>query len=134
MVAVPSSEVAGFQGEAQAQTSGRSLRQIVWARLSRDKVAMVCLVVLVVFYLTAIFGPIVAGIFGLSPYTLHSELISDLGGKPLGALGGISWAHPPSASRSWASLKEIHRESRTSSWCSAFSVGRTSRVSCGDRS
>jgi len=94
MVAVPTSEVAGFQGEAQAQTSGRSLRQIVWARLSRDRVAMVCLVVLVVFYLTAIFGPIVAGIFGLSPYTLHSELISDLGGKPLGALGGISWAHP----------------------------------------
>ena len=42
MVAVPSSEVAGFQGEAQAQTSGRSLRQIVWARLSRDRLAMVC--------------------------------------------------------------------------------------------
>jgi len=94
MVAVPTSEVAGFQGEAQAQTSGRSLRQIVWTRLSRDRVAMVCLVVLVLFYLTAIFGPIVAGIFGLSPYALHSELISDLGGKPLGAMGGISWAHP----------------------------------------
>src|SRR5207244_4286624 len=47
-----------------------------------------------VYYLTAIFGPIVAGIFGISPYSLHSELISDLGGKPLGAMGGISWAHP----------------------------------------
>jgi len=94
MVAVPSSEVAGFQGEAQAQTSGRSLRQIVWARLSRDRLAMVCMVVLVVYYLIAIVGPVVAGVFGISPYTLHSELISDLGGKPFGALGGISWAHP----------------------------------------
>ena len=63
MVAVPSSEVAGFQGEAQAQSSGRSLRQIVWARLRRDRLAMVCLVVLVLFYLTAVVGPVVAGIF-----------------------------------------------------------------------
>ena len=94
MVAVPSSDVAGFQGEAQAQTGGRSLRQIVWSRLRRDRLAMVCLVVLVLFYLIAIFGPVVAGVVGISPYTLHSELISDLGGKPLGAWGGISWAHP----------------------------------------
>src|SRR5437870_230118 len=94
MVAVPSSEVAGFQGEAQAQTSGRSLRQIVWARLSRDRLAMVCMVVLVLYYLLASVGRVVAGVFGISPYTLHSELISDLGGKPFGALGGISWAHP----------------------------------------
>ena len=94
MVAVPSSDVAGFGGDAQAQTSGRSLRQIVWSRLRRDRVAMVCLVVLVAFYLIAIFGPVVAAVFGISPYTLHSELISDLGGKPLGAWGGISWAHP----------------------------------------
>jgi hypothetical protein len=33
---------------------GRSLRQIVWARLRRDKVAMVCLVILIVMYLIAI--------------------------------------------------------------------------------
>jgi peptide/nickel transport system permease protein len=94
MVAVPSSEVAGFQGEAQAQTSGRSLRQIVWSRLRRDRLAMVCVVVLVLFYLIAVFGPVLAGIFGISPYTLHSDLISDIGGKPNGALGGISWSHP----------------------------------------
>src|SRR5439155_3601143 len=94
MVAVPSSEVAGFQGEAQAQTSGRSLRQIVWARLSRDRLAMVCLVILVAMYLTAVFGPIVAGIVGIDPYKFDAAAISDLGGKPLGAMGGISWSHP----------------------------------------
>jgi peptide/nickel transport system permease protein len=95
MVAVPSSEVAGFQGEATAQSSGRSLRQIVWSRLRRDRVAMVCLAVLVIYYLIAIVGPVVAGVAGISPYTLHPELISDLGGKPIGAWGGITWpAHP----------------------------------------
>jgi len=94
MVAVPSSEVAGFQGEAQAQSSGRSLRQIVWARLRRDRLAMVCLVVLVVFYITAIFGPIVAGVFGIDPYKFDPAAISDFGGKPKLEWGGISLAHP----------------------------------------
>src|SRR5436853_165781 len=46
MVAVPSSDVAGFQREAQAQTGGRSLRQILWSRLRRDPRAVVCVLVL----------------------------------------------------------------------------------------
>jgi peptide/nickel transport system permease protein len=73
---------------------GRSLRQIVWARLRRDKVAMVCLFVLVVFYATAIFGPVVAGMVGLDPYAFDSKSISDLGGKPVLPNGGISPQHP----------------------------------------
>jgi len=72
---------------------GRSLRQIVWARLRRDRVAMACLIVLVLFYLTAIFGPVVAGIVGLDPYRFDSAAISDLGGRPNGEWGGISPAH-----------------------------------------
>src|SRR2546423_12075894 len=105
MVAVPGAEAAGFEGKAEAEASGRSRRQMVWARLSRDRVAMVCFVILVVMYLAAVFGPIVAGIFDISPYTLHSELISDLGGKPLGAWGGISWAHPLGIE--WGSGRDI---------------------------
>lgn len=73
---------------------GRSLRQIVWARLRRDKVAISCFLVLVAYYATAIFGPVVAGMVGISPTELHSELISGLGGKPFGDLGGISPEHP----------------------------------------
>jgi ABC-type dipeptide/oligopeptide/nickel transport system permease subunit len=56
MVAIQQ-DAAGFTGEAQALTGGRSLRQIVWNRLRRDKLAMLCLVVLVFYYLTAIIGP-----------------------------------------------------------------------------
>jgi peptide/nickel transport system permease protein len=73
---------------------GRSLRQIVWARLRRDKVAMLCLFILVVMYLAAIFGPILAGWAGFNAYTFDPSSISDLGGKPKGALGGISATHP----------------------------------------
>lgn len=92
MVAVQEA-AAGFQGEAL--TSGRSLRQIVWNRLRRDRLAMVCMFILVFMYLTAIFGPVIAGAVGINPYKLDPSAISELGGKPNLANGGISWpSHP----------------------------------------
>src|SRR3954451_2335506 len=72
---------------------GRSLRQIVWARLRRDKVAMVCLIVLVFLYAVAFIVPLVAKQLNIDPIKLHSDLISGLGGKPKGDSGGISWDH-----------------------------------------
>jgi peptide/nickel transport system permease protein len=92
MVAVQQ-DVAGFTGEPQVLTSGRSLRQIVWARLRRDRLAMICLIVLVVYYVTAIFGPVVAGVVGVNPYAFDSAAISDMGGRPFGDWGGISPKH-----------------------------------------
>ena len=66
MVAVVQDTAAGFQsGEL---TAGRSLRQIIWSRLRRDRIAMICLVILIVYYLLAIFGPVVAGFVGIDPY------------------------------------------------------------------
>ncbi|MEO5704649.1 MAG: ABC transporter permease [Candidatus Limnocylindrales bacterium] len=73
---------------------GRSLRQIVWARLRRDKVAVICFFVLIVYYGVAILGPVVAGFAGISPYDFDKESISGLGGKPFGEMGGISPKHP----------------------------------------
>jgi len=55
---------------------------------------MVCLVILIVFYVIAILGPFVAGVFGISPYTFDSATISNLGGKPILPFGGISLQHP----------------------------------------
>jgi peptide/nickel transport system permease protein len=91
MVAIQ--DAAGFQ-EAGALTGGRSLRQIIWSRLRRDRVAMVCLTVLVVYYLIAILGPVVAGMVGISPYTLDPTAIDgEFAGRPIGAWGGISATH-----------------------------------------
>ena len=73
---------------------GRSLRQIVWARLRRDKVAMFTLIVLILYFAIAIIGPIVAPLLGLDPYKLDSSAISDLGGKPKLPNGGMSPTHP----------------------------------------
>jgi peptide/nickel transport system permease protein len=72
---------------------GRSLRQIVWARLSRDRVAMICLLIVLVMYLTAIVGPFILVAVGLDPYKFDASSISDFGGKPNLPNGGISPSH-----------------------------------------
>jgi peptide/nickel transport system permease protein len=92
MVAAVQDTGVGFQ--SGALTAGRSLRQIIWARLRRDRVAMICLIILIVYYIIAIFGPVVAGMVGIDPYKFDSSVISDLGGRPFGDWGGISWTHP----------------------------------------
>jgi peptide/nickel transport system permease protein len=92
MVAAVQDTGAGFQ--SGALTAGRSLRQIIWTRLRKDRVAMVCLVLLIIYYSLAIFGPFVFGAMGLNPYTFDPAAISDLGGKPYGEWGGISATHP----------------------------------------
>jgi peptide/nickel transport system permease protein len=92
MVAAVQDSAAGFQ--SGALTAGRSLRQIIWSRLRRDRIAMICLIILIVYYSLAIFGPFVFSAFGLSPYTFDPAAISDLGGKPYGEWGGISPTHP----------------------------------------
>ena len=76
------------------EVTSRSLRQIVWARLRRDKLAMVCLVILSIMYLTAIFAPLIANVVGVDPYSFDKESISDSGGGPIGPWGGISTEHP----------------------------------------
>jgi peptide/nickel transport system permease protein len=73
---------------------GRSLRQIVWARLRRDKLAMLCVGILVVYYLIGIVGPVVGPTFGLDPYAFDRAAISNQGGVPVLPNGGISAAHP----------------------------------------
>jgi peptide/nickel transport system permease protein len=89
MVAIQQ-DAAGFTGETQALTSGRSLRQIVWARLSRDKLAMTCLVVVVLYYIIAILGPF---LIPDPAQRFDAAAISDLGGRPKLDWGGISSTH-----------------------------------------
>ena len=74
---------------------GRSIREIVWARLRRDKVAMVCVVILVGYVLLAAVGPNVLSAFGWDPYSLHPDAVDPAkAGLPSLPWGGISAAHP----------------------------------------
>lgn len=78
----------------QAQIVGRSLREIAWLRLKRDRVAMGSLIVLTFIIFIAAFGPLISRWLGVDPYSFNSELISDNGGLPIGKFGGVSLDHP----------------------------------------
>jgi peptide/nickel transport system permease protein len=75
---------------AETAIEGRSLGQIAWRRLRRDKVAMGGGAFIVFLVLVAIIGPHLVQ----NPNTYHSNLINPTFSRPNGPWGGISLAHP----------------------------------------
>lgn len=75
-------------------TAGHSLREIVTARLRRDRVAMLSLGLLVFLYVLAIVGPFVAPMFGFDPFTRDPAAVATQTGGPVLPFGGISAQHP----------------------------------------
>jgi peptide/nickel transport system permease protein len=80
---------------AGARIEGRSLRQIAWRRLRRDKVALFGAGFLVFLVLVAIFAPVIVKYLGDPPNEFHQNLIDTQGGTllPKGKFGGMSWHH-----------------------------------------
>lgn len=73
---------------------GRSLGQIAWMRLKRDKIALAGFWVIVFFALVAVLAPVLTALSGTSPYRFYSETVNqNLAGVPLGKFGGISTRH-----------------------------------------
>jgi peptide/nickel transport system permease protein len=72
---------------------GRSLGQIAWRRLKRDKVALAGAGFLVFLILVSIFAPLVVKVLGYPPNEFHQDLINRDTLAPKGAFGGISWDH-----------------------------------------
>jgi peptide/nickel transport system permease protein len=85
--ASPDVVLAGLPGKV---IEGRSLGQIAWMRLRRDKVAMAGGIVVIVLCLVAVFGPMLVS----NPLLYHSNLIDPNTSEPLGRFGGMSLAHP----------------------------------------
>ena len=81
---------AVLEGVKRKDIQGRSLSQIAWMRMRRDKVAIVGGVFVAVLILAAIFGPFLTQ----NPNAYNSGLINATYSRPNGAFGGISLAHP----------------------------------------
>jgi peptide/nickel transport system permease protein/oligopeptide transport system permease protein len=79
-----------LEGVGSQAIEGRSLGQIAWMRLRRDKVAMAGGVVVILLILVAIIGPF----FVQNPNIYHANLINSTFSRPNGPFGGISTAHP----------------------------------------
>ncbi len=88
-----SNEDAAVTAGAKPDTANRSLRQIAWQRLRKDRVAMAGGVVVVILILMAVLAPVLSRLLGAPPTEYHQDLIEPLTGAPLGPFGGISADH-----------------------------------------
>lgn len=70
--------------------AGRSLGQIAWMRLKRDRVALAGGFVVVFLILVAVFAPFVVGLLGHPPNAFHEDLVDPDTMVPIGPLGGVS--------------------------------------------
>jgi peptide/nickel transport system permease protein len=78
------------QGMGGKKIEGRSLGQIAWMRLKRDKVAIGSAVFIIFLILVAVVGPFLVQ----NPDIYHGNLINSTLSTPNGSFGGISLAHP----------------------------------------
>jgi ABC-type dipeptide/oligopeptide/nickel transport system permease subunit len=85
--ASPEDVIHGLSGK---RIEGRSLGQIAWLRLRRDRVAMGSAIFVVFLILVAIIGPFLVQ----NPDTYHANLLNQTLLSPNGPFGGISRAHP----------------------------------------
>lgn len=69
---------------------GRSLGQIAWMRLKRDKVALAGGFVVLFLIAVAIFAPLIVGALGHPPNEFHYDLVNPDTQIPIGAYGGAS--------------------------------------------
>jgi peptide/nickel transport system permease protein len=76
--------------EGSRKIMGRSLGQIAWMRLKRDKVALSGGLVVLLLIAVAIFAPLIVGALGHPPNEFHYELVNPDTQIPIGAYGGAS--------------------------------------------
>ncbi|MBB2913771.1 ABC-type dipeptide/oligopeptide/nickel transport system permease subunit [Streptosporangium becharense] len=90
MEAQPEAVIEGVGAKA---IEGRSLGQIAWMRLKRDKVAIGGAIVVFLLILIAVLAPLIVGLFGHPIDKWNNDLVDPGTGAPLGSFGGISSEH-----------------------------------------
>jgi peptide/nickel transport system permease protein len=76
----------GGEGSTGKVIEGRSLRQIAWSRLKRDRVAMAGGGVIIVLIAVALFAPVIVSLLGHPPDEPHVSLLD-----PLTVMGADGW-------------------------------------------
>ncbi|MEV6266662.1 ABC transporter permease [Kribbella sp. NPDC051936] len=80
--------------EGAGKIEGRSLWQISWMRLKRDKVALAGGAFVLLLVVVGIFAPLICKLVGVTPNDFHQDLVDPSLQTPIGKFGGISWDHP----------------------------------------
>ena len=102
---VPASELEAVSGpglpgetlDAAAAIEGRSLGQIAWRRLKRDKVAMAGAVYVIILALIAVLAKPIIALYGQTPNAIHNappdDLLDPSTQMPIGSFGGANAKH-----------------------------------------
>lgn len=98
MTASPVNELEQRAPEPGAESlskgvASKSPTQLAMARFRKDKKSMVALVVVVLYILAGVCGPLLDLLGVLDPLATHQDLIGD-DALPSGAWWGITWHHP----------------------------------------
>ncbi|MFC7595177.1 ABC transporter permease [Terrabacter sp. GCM10028922] len=80
---------AMLQGAGRIE--GRSLGQIAWTRLKRDKVALAGGFVVLFLIAVAVCAPLIVGLLGHPPDEFHQQLVDADLQIPTSPFGGVSW-------------------------------------------
>jgi peptide/nickel transport system permease protein len=86
----PTADAAEERSSGEKAIAGRSLRQIAWRRLKKDRVAVGGGIVVIVLILLAILAPLLTKWFGHPIDEYHIDQIDPTLSTPKGAWGGIS--------------------------------------------
>jgi peptide/nickel transport system permease protein len=87
----PTADAAEVRSRDEKAIAGRSLKQIAWRRLKKDKVAIAGGCVVIFLILVALLAPVLTKLFGHPIDEYHIDQIDPTFSTPLGKLGGISW-------------------------------------------
>jgi peptide/nickel transport system permease protein len=81
--------------EQTAEVVQRTPRQIAWNRFKRNRTGVIAGIISLIFIFAAYAAPLIVRIFNVGPYDLYlDQLDSTKANFPIGAMGGVSWAHP----------------------------------------
>jgi peptide/nickel transport system permease protein len=92
---IPSEDFTDALAESGQNIRGRSLSEIAWGRLRRDKIALTGGAFIIFLVAVALLAPLITKVTGGSPYEYHQDLMSPyVPNIPAGSWGGMSWEHP----------------------------------------
>lgn len=77
---------------ASTAIAGRSPGQLAWARLKRDRVAVVSGITVITLMVVAVAAPLIETLYGIGPLEQFQQKLNSFG-DPLGYFGGVSGEH-----------------------------------------
>jgi peptide/nickel transport system permease protein len=75
------------------EVAQRTPKQIAWGRFTRNKIGVYAGIASIFFIAVGFFAPIITRLVGVNAKDTYEGVLNDYA-MPIGAWGGISWAHP----------------------------------------